>query len=158
MSIKVKNAELGLCFVISQLKRKKLLFKSICKLLDSHPLNTCNLIQNHSKMTKLIKHSKENINVKRDATNYTATSNDLKGHLQGIDNALGNNPGGGNSSQDNFVRNIYIDINYLNIGESSVITADMLNEYFSSLSDEEKTILDTDSKTNIVIYRNNYAS
>lgn len=109
-------------------------------------------------MTKLIKHSKENINVKREATNYTATSNDLKGHLQGIDNALGNNPGNGTSDQNNFVRNIYIDINSLNAGESSEITADMLNEYFESLPDEEKTILDTDSKTNIVVFRHVYSS
>lgn len=109
-------------------------------------------------MTKLIKHSKENIGVKREATNYAPTSNDLKGHLQGIDNALGNNPGSGSSGQNNFVRNIYIDIDDLNLGESSEITADVLNEYFANLSDEEKTIIDTDSKTNIVIHSSSYSS
>lgn len=109
-------------------------------------------------MTKLIKHSKENIGVKRDAINYAPTSNDLKGHLQGIDNALGNNPGSGSSGQNNFVRNIYIDIDDLNLGESSEITAGALNEYFSNLADEEKIIVDTDSKTNIVIHSSSYSS
>lgn len=109
-------------------------------------------------MTKLIKHSKENIGVKREALNYAPTSNDLKGHLHGIDNALGNNPGSGSSGQNNFVRNIYIDLNDLNLGGSSEITADALNEYFENLADEEKTVIDTDSKTNIVIYTRGYSS
>lgn len=106
-------------------------------------------------MTKLIKHSKENIRVKRDTTNYTATGDDLKGHLQGIDDALGNNSGGSGSEQNNFVRNIYIHINDL---ASSNIKHYFLNDYLSTLPEEERTILDTDSKTNIVIYQHGFSS
>lgn len=110
-------------------------------------------------MTKLIKHSKENISVKREAINYSPTSNDLSGHLKGIDNALGNSTGnGGGGDQNNFVKNIYIDIYDLDFGESTEISASVINDYLSNLSDEEKTIIGTTSKTNIVIYSRGYSS
>lgn len=109
-------------------------------------------------MTKLIKHSKENINVKRNATNYTATSNDLNGHLQGIDNALGNNSGNGSGNgQNNFVRNLYINLYDLyEFGlEDDMLTA--INGYIATLPDSKKTILDTDSKVNVVLYEGRYS-
>jgi len=108
-------------------------------------------------MTKLIKHSKENIGVKHNATNYTATSNDLKGHLQGIDDALGNNPGGSGSAQNNFARNLYINLYDLyEFGvEEDMLTA--INRYILTLPASQKTILDTDSKVNIVLYEGRYS-
>lgn len=109
-------------------------------------------------MTKLIKHSKENISVKRQAINYSPTSNDLKGHLQGIDDALGNAGNGECCDQDNLVKNIYIDIDDLNLEGSTEISASVINEYFSNLPDEEKTIPDDISKTNLVIYSRGYSS
>lgn len=109
-------------------------------------------------MTKLIKHSKENIGVKRQAVNYTATSNDLKGHLQGIDTALGNNPGNGTGNdQNNFARNLYINLYDLyEFGlENDMLTA--INGYIAALPDSQKTILETDSKVNIVLYEGRYS-
>jgi len=109
-------------------------------------------------MTKLIKHSKENINVKRNTTNYTPTSDDLKGHLQGIDNALGNNSGNGSGDgQNNFARNLYINLfDLYDFGvQDDMLNA--INSYIATLPDSQKTILDTDSKVNIVLYEGRYS-
>jgi len=51
--------------------------------------------------------------------------------------------------QDNFVRQLLININDL---PPSYTEQDICN-YINSLSDSEKTILDTDSKWNVIIYQ-----
>lgn len=93
-------------------------------------------------MAKFIKNSKGSQGVKRTTVNYTPSANDLNGHLKGIDDALG-------AGNDNFVRNLYINIDDLD-NEPSV---EKINEYIGLLPVESKTLLATDSKLNIVIYR-----
>ncbi|SHL94774.1 hypothetical protein [Flavobacterium chilense] len=109
-------------------------------------------------MTKLIQHSKENIHVKLETSNYTAVSNDLKGHLQGIDDALENNTGNGEiNEQNNFVRNLYINLfDLYAFGlEDDMLAA--INAYIATLPSAKKTILDTESKVNIVLYEGRYS-
>lgn len=102
-------------------------------------------------MAKSIKNSKGSQGVKRTTTNYTSATNDLSGHLQGIDEALG-------LGQQNFARNIYINIDDLNLTEGEEISAEKINIYLATLPDAEKTIQKTDRKTNIVIYSLTFSS
>ncbi|WP_163398148.1 hypothetical protein [Flavobacterium fluviatile] len=96
-------------------------------------------------MAKLIKNSKGSQGVKRTTVNYNSATHDLAGHLKGIDDALG-------LGQENFTRNIYINIDDLNLSEGEEISAEKINIYLATLPAAQKTIQKTDRKTNLVFY------
>lgn len=96
-------------------------------------------------MAKLIKNSKGSQGVKRTTENYTPSANDLNGHLKGIDDALG-------LAQENYARNIFINIDDLDLSEGEEISAAKINTYLATLPDAQKTIKKTDRKTNLVFY------